>query len=174
MALLDDETVGDFLAEEIPAALDYAKAMGFPAEWDQANRVLSARFTGASNTGADHEDYLLTGTFEDYRAVPPTWRFFDPRNGAAIGPAAMPLGNFPGGSVFHGNAIICAPWCRDAYGDRGGPHSDWPDATKWQTTAPQHSKADTIADMLARIYAEVRASPGRMAPLPPLAHEEAA
>jgi hypothetical protein len=174
VALLDAETVGDFLAEEIPAALAFCQAMGLPAEWDAVMRVLSVGFTGASNTGAEPEDYQLVGTFEDYRVVPPTWRFVDPRNGATVGQAAIPAGNIPGGSVFHTNGIICAPWSRDAYGDRGGPHADWPDATKWQTTAPQHSQAKTIADMLARIYAEVQTSPGRMAPLPPLAREEAA
>ena len=174
MPLLDDDTVGDFLAAEIPAALAWAANVGLEIDWDEANRVLTTRLKGAGASQGEFEHYLLIGTFEDYCAVPPTWRFVDPRTGAAIGVAALPQGGLPNGSVFHGNGVICAPWSRDAYGDRSGPHQDWTDATQWQTTAPQSTQAHTIADMLARIFAEVLASPGRMSPLPPAAEAAAA
>jgi hypothetical protein len=174
MPLLDDDTVGDFLAEEIPAALQWAATLGVTIDWDEAARVLTSRFQGASQVEGQIEHYLLIGSFEDYRAVPPTWRFVDPRTDAAIGAAALPQGALASGSVFHGNGVICAPWSRDAYGDRNGPHQDWTDATNWQTTAPQHTQANTIADMLARIFAEIQLSPGRMAPLPPAAEAAAA
>ena len=167
MGLLDEETVGDFLAEEVPAALQWAHHHGVTTTWNERERVLSVRFTGASQVEGQLEDYLLMGTFEDYRAVPSTWRFVDPRTSEPVGAAAYPLGAWPTGSVFHSNAVICAPWSRDAYSDRNGPHQDWTDATKWQSTSPQHTQAHTLADMLARIYAEIQLSPGRMAPLPP-------
>jgi len=104
---------------------------------------------------------------------PPAWRFLDPRTGADIGRAAFPApGPFPLGSVLHATrAVICAPWNRLAYAERGGPHSDW-NATSWQTTAPQYTSARTIPDMLARVRAEVIISPARLEPLPPLSTEK--
>ena len=119
------------------------------------------------------EDYLLVGTFDDYRVEPPTWRFLDPHTGENIGAAAYPLGNWPNGSIFHGNGLICAAWSRDAYGDRGGPHADWGAATKWQTAGRGYTQADTIPDMLARIYAELQSSPHRMQPLPEIQEQAA-
>jgi hypothetical protein len=168
MALLDRATVLAYLDDrsEIPAALEWATHHRLQHAWDADRLVFSLRLFGQSENTSSDEPYLLRAQFDDYRLLPPTWRFLDPQTGHAIGPAAYPVGNWPGGSVLHSNGLICAPWSRDAYGDRGGPHPDWGEATMWQSVAPQHTQANTIPDMLARIHAEVRRSPGRMAPLP--------
>jgi hypothetical protein len=167
------EIVLAYLAEEIPAALDWATSKGLQPEWAPDTLTFSHRLQGGGENDTV-EDYLLVGTFDDYRVEPPTWRFLDPRTGENIGPAAYPLGNWQnGGSVFHGNGLICAAWSRDAYGDRAGPHADWGAATRWQTVGREYVQADTIPDMLARIYAELQLSLRRMEP-PPEIREEAA
>ncbi len=176
MALLDPDVVRGYLAadDEMPAAIKWAKIHGLEHSWDQETLTFTLRLTGP-NGAESTEHYLLVGTFEDYRVLPPTWRFVDPRNGTDIGQPAYPQpGPFPNGSVLHTNGVICAPWSRLAYKDRGGPHSDWTDATAWQTTARDRTVADRIPDMLARVLAEVKLSPGRLAPLPPASEQEAA
>lgn len=170
MAVVATEVALAYLDDpfEVPAALAWADHHGLDLRWNRDALSLSLRLTGRSE-GKGEEPYLLTGQFDDYRVLPPTWRFLDPRNSEHLGAPAYPLGNWPTGSIFHGNGVICAPWSRDAYAERSGPHIDWTDATLWQTIGSQHAQATTIPDMLARIYAEVQLSPRRMAPLPDLA-----
>jgi hypothetical protein len=160
------EIVLAYLDQEIPAALAWAEEKRLSADWKPDDLSFSLRLQGRGENEIV-EDYLLVGTFHDYRVEPPTWRFLDPRNGDNIGPAAYPMGAWQNGAtILHGNGLICASWSRDAYGDRQGPHADWGAATQWQTVARESSQADTIADMLARIYAELRLSSSRMQPLP--------
>jgi hypothetical protein len=184
VALRDPEDVRAALleADEVPAAIRWAEHHGLRHDWNEDDLILRLWLQGqrqdlqpSADQAPEREDYLLRGTFPDYRVMPPEWRFVDPRNEEEIGQPAYPHpGPFPGGSVLHGNGVICAPWNRLAYGDRGGPHPDWQDAASWQTTAPGSTRALTIPDMLGRIRAEVEISPRRLAPLPPLPEEQAA
>jgi hypothetical protein len=166
------EIVLAYLAEEIPAALAWATDKGLQPEWDPDSLTFSLRLRRRSENDSV-EDYLLVGMFDDYRVEPPTWRFLDPRTGDNIGAPAYPVGAWPNGSIFHTQGLICAAWSRDAYGDRGGPHANWGAATQWQTVAREHVQADTIPDMLARIYAELQLSPRRMQPLPEIQEQAA-
>jgi hypothetical protein len=155
------------LRSEIPGAIGWLLDRGYEHTWDSQRLRLTARMVGRGE--ASEETYLLIGTFEAYRALPPSWFFADPRNGAEIGKPAYPHpGPFPGGSILHTNGVICAPWNRLAYGDRGGPHSDWTDAANWQAPIQGHTYATTIPDMLARIAVELAESPHRMERLPDL------
>ncbi|SRR6266849_7025765 len=169
MALLAlDDVLAHLESEtEIPGAIRWAKHHGLEHSWDKEALAFTVRLQGGSEREGEPEAYLLTGTFDDYRVIPPVWRFLDPRTRRDIGPAAYPMaGPFPQGSVLHSSGVICAPWNRLAYGDRGGPHMDWTEPAKWQTLAPQYTSANTIPDMLARVRAEVLLSPRRLAPLP--------
>jgi hypothetical protein len=116
--------------------------------------------TQAENGG---EHYLVIADMTDYDVLPPAWRFTDPRNGKIIGKAAYPVAS----GIFHSDGVICAPWNRLAYGESGGPHSDWGLPTGWKTPRPPYTYAVTIPDMLERIVREIRGARGRMAPLPP-------
>lgn len=101
----------------------------------------------------------VTGRCDGYRALPPEWRFVQPgtdETGMRWYPAAGP------GSIFHGNALICAPWSRLAYSENGGPHSEWSGPSAWLQVR-NVSLAHTIPDMLAAIDAHLRRSPGMMA-----------
>lgn len=159
----------------MPAAIRWAEHHRLRYDWDENDLVFKLWLSGLREDSGENEQYLLVGTFPDYRVMPPEWRFVDSRNEVDIGPAAYPHpGPFPNGSILHTNGVICAPWNRLAYGDRGGPHSDWQDAASWQTTAPDRTRALIIPDMLVRIRAEVQVSPRRLAPLPPLPEEQQA
>lgn len=167
---LHREIVLAYLDEEMPGAIAWAQSKGLSHTWSRDDLSFSLRLERRSeNDGrATSEPYLLRGTFEDYRLEPPTWRFLDPRDAREIGTAAYPEGDWPGGSIFHSNGIICAPWSRDAYSDRGGPHGDWGGARAWTTAGAQYTQATTVPDMLQRIFFEVQRSPRRMASLPEL------
>lgn len=151
----------------MPAALAWARRHHLDLSFEGDALSLHLPFEGPSANGADNpERYLIEGGLSDYDALPPMWRFVDPRTGQLIGPAAYPQP--VGASVLHTNGLVCAPWSRLAYGSEGGPHSDWGVATGWKAAGPGSSQALTIPDMLERLGREVRSSRGRMAPLPPL------
>jgi hypothetical protein len=178
----DDVRANLLEADEIPAAIRWAEHHGLRHEWNGDELVFKLWLQGQCEEGPlsteearEKEDYLLVGTFPDYRVMPPEWRFVDPRDERDIGTAAYPHpGPFQNGSILHGNGVICAPWNRLAYADRGGPHGDWQDAASWQATATDRTRALTIPDMLGRIRAEVEVSPRRLAPLPPSPEEREA
>jgi len=160
---------------EVPGAIRWAKYYGLRYTWHEETLTFTLCLEGGSEREGEREPYLLAGTFEDYRVMPPVWRFLDPRTGRDIGPAAYPsAGPFVPGSVLHSSGVICAPWNRLAYADRSGLHGDWAEPSRWQTIAPQHTSANTLPDMLARIRSEVTISPRRLAPLPPCPRAEAA
>jgi hypothetical protein len=144
--------------EEMPAALAWARNKGLDLRYDADALTVSLALTGPPD-----EPYLITGDFERYRLLPPTWRFVDPRTGEVIGTAAYPQPQHA--SVLHPNGLICAHWSRLAYSEHNGPHADWGATTTWQQPKAG-TVALTIPDMLARLVWEVRVSNGRMAPLP--------
>lgn len=164
--------------DEIPGAIQWATSHQLEHSWDEDALEFSVYLESrpepepddpapASESQLHPEPYLLRGHFPDYRALPPIWRFFDPRDGSDIGRSAYPqAGPFQDGSVLHGQAVICAPWNRLAYAMHSGPHSDWTDPASWQTVASDKTHALTIPEMLARVRAEVIISPARLAPLP--------
>lgn len=171
MALLPREDVLAFLGadEEIPGAIRWAQHHGLAHTWDDTTLTFRVFLKGPADGERPPEVYLLAGTFEDYRALPPSWRFLDPRTGRDIGGAAYPApGPYQTGSVLHSQGVICAPWNLLAYKTQGGPHADWTQPARWQETATDRTRALTIPDMLARLLAEVTISPRRLTPLPTL------
>jgi hypothetical protein len=148
---------------EMPAARTWATQHGYPMEYDDDALRLRFWLTGpATVDGTVAEEYMVIGEFEEFRLLPPAWRFVDPRDGRDVGPAAYPL--VPGNTVFHSNGVICAPWNRLAYKAHGGPHDAW-DMTNWEQIR-EGTVALHIPDMLARIAHETAISRGRRAPLP--------
>ena len=153
---------------EIPGAVRWATHHGLEHSWDEEHLLLTVRLHGPARENDAREEYLLSGTVDDYRVIPPAWRFLDPRDGADIGKAAFPApGPFGVGSILHTNGVICAPWNRLAYANETGLHSNWTDLAKWESLEPNNTQARSIPDMLARIRAEVAMSPRRLEPLPP-------
>lgn len=180
MTLLPVEVVRVCVAEEMTAARAWAARHNHTLTFDAAELTLTMPLLGPTTDGAGTERYLLKGTFVDYRAVPPCWWFVHPDTGADIGrpvypqpPAPHPRGSalfIQGGPT---GAIICAHFNRLAYneqledgGQQEGVHGDWGQPTNWlNLPRDQYTRAETVADMLARIELEVNDSTGRMEPL---------
>ena len=112
------------------------------------------------------KNITLQGEFSDYKALPPVWDWRDKEWEKSSEPALSPnpVDN-PLGSTFllhHDKAIICAHFNRLAYGNHGGPHSDWGDPAQWTTTGSGHIRAVTIGDMLQSILRDFCFTKGRM------------
>lgn len=105
----------------------------------------------------------IVADLNGYPAVPPAWRL-------GSGPDGSEFDGFPqagsavagAGSIFHPNRVVCAPWNRQAYSEKGGPHGDWGALTNWRNAGPGSTKADTLADMLSQLQIHLSASPGIM------------
>jgi len=104
----------------------------------------------------------LVGEFNDYKAIPPAWRFVDPET-ATETPASYPSPGpmKVGGSIFHSKPVICAPFNRLAFSTQGGPHSDWQGESAWLRVVG-HVRATTLGEMLVVIDYHLATSPGRM------------
>lgn len=172
MGLLARQVVLAHLKDEIARALRWASHHHLEHTWNEDSLTFMVRLEGHANDAGDREAYLLTGIFDDYRVLPPTWRFLDPRTGEDTGNTGFPHpGSFPGGSVLHSNGVVCAAWNRLAFKTAENPtgvHEDWGDLAGWEKVGSTYTQARTIPDMLARLRAEVALSPHRLAPLQPL------
>jgi hypothetical protein len=134
-------------------------------DWAISLDVEGLRLTATTNHPvADVGGLRLDADLNDYRALPPAWRFVDPETGEVTKRAFPKAGTGPqgSGSIFHSNPVICAPFNRLAYKDNGGPHSDWSGPANWLNVTG-HVVAHTLGEMLSVIDLHLRVSPGRMA-----------
>ena len=112
---------------------------------------------------ADRYPLLIVGTFEGYRAVPPSWHFVDSETGEAT-PRSFPRAGPVNGqsSIFHESLqIICAQWSRLAYGEHSGPHGNWGPETGWLGVR-EGNHAENVAEMLSVMRLHLNTSPGRL------------
>ena len=132
--------------EELPALKQWAARHRWAAHLPDDGLIL--RFATYHPLGTLME---VTADLHGYPAQPPAWRFVVPGTDTP-GPFPAP-GSLPGagGSIFHGNRVICAPWNRCAYrqADPDGVHDDWP-LEGWQDVTGV-TRALTIADMVDQI-----------------------
>ena len=75
MVLLAREDILAYLDsdDEIPGAIRWAEYYGFEHTWDQERLLLTVSLKGGNTREGEQEPYLLAGTFEDYRVMPPAW-----------------------------------------------------------------------------------------------------
>lgn len=95
----------------------------------------------------DGQYYWLKVDCTNYPALPPAWRWFDPRSGQCDAPGATPKGS----GYFHSNGVICAPWNRLAYKqqDPRGPHGDWT-IGQWKSNT-RTGACKTLASMALKL-----------------------
>lgn len=149
--------------DEMPAAMAWAARRGLQLVYDPVELTVSLALRGPADADGEVEAYLLHGSFDGYRLLPPIWKFMHPITGADVGLCAYPRPT--GASVLHSGGLICAHWSRMAYSQHGGPHGNWGAPTAWQQPV-EGTVALTIPDMLDRLGREVQDSRGRMAVLP--------
>jgi hypothetical protein len=144
---------------ELDAAREWATRHGWTLDWDPDKLLLRA----ATYHPPAHRLVELVAETDGYRACPPIWKFVTAGTDEATPHAFPAAGQQAGiGSIFHPNAVICAPWNRLAYFEHGGPHNNWSGPGAW-LQVQEGTIAHTIPDMLAIIDVHLRASPGFMA-----------
>lgn len=142
-----------FVEQELEGARSWAERHDVRLEWFPDRLMLRATLAQPETNSA----FLLRGAFGEYRALPPEWTFTNESGETAGRPADFPKGvqtQF-GASIFimhNQTAVICVPFNRLAYTDRGGPHGDWGGPSNWQNAGPSQIHADTIGDMLQAIH----------------------
>ena len=116
-----------------------------------------------------NEKFYLQATFEDYRAHPPLWQWYDESwsstDALHLSPQPGTQPTTLGASMFinhNGKSLICAPFNRLAYGACKGPHSDWGSLAQWMTAGEGYVHAVKLGDMLSSILRDFRLSSGRM------------
>jgi hypothetical protein len=145
---------------ELVAMRAYAARRDWSVDWDPDSLIVVARGPHPS----DQTPVRLRAAVAGYRAVPPAWTFESPADPDAKQPGNAPFpksGSVPGvgSSIFHGNRLICAPFCRLAFQDHGGPHGDWGGSAAWLKVRG-FARATNLAEMLAVILLHLRHSPG--------------
>jgi hypothetical protein len=149
---------------EMPAALRWAARVGLDLSYDPRSLTGQLAISGPATADDEPDEaYLITADFDQYRLLPPIWKFVHPHTREDIGPGAYPRPVGP--SALHGQGLVCAHWNRMAYAEHGGPHGEWGGPSSWQQPVTG-TVALTIPDMLDRLVREVSWSRGRMAPLP--------
>lgn len=145
---LPPEVVRLKFQEELEHAKKRAQVFGFALEGDVEKLALRAEFVAV-----DKEKYVLVGTFDDYRLMPPILDFQEPDNDN-VGTARAYPRQKPGDSFFHSPGIICAPFNRKAYVNI---HKDWV-LTEWaanKSNGTDWSQYNTISKMLVLIYSKL-------------------
>lgn len=145
---------------ELPAAQSLAERAGWQLVFDTDHLLITVQMLHPKS----QRQLRLIADCQDYKAVPPAWKFVDPATGNDS-KSAWPVGEPVDGaaSIFHGQPVICAPFNRLAYKALGGPHADWASPEAWLSiTASNIVRATTVAEMLQVIRAHLAHSPGMM------------
>ena len=155
-----DAAIGD----ELPGALAWAERHQIALDTRSiADRIIRAVFVQPGSG----EKFYLQGAFEDYKAYPPIWEWYDEgwTTNEELHLSPNPGSNPLGSSIFiqhNSRGLICAPFNRLAYGVHNGPHSDWGNPAQWITAGQGYVHAVTIGDMVNSILRDFRFSDGRM------------
>jgi hypothetical protein len=143
--------------EEFAAAQRWGEQHGWKLIFDAASLSLEALGTHP----VDGRPVRLFAGVDEYKVLPPSWRFVDPVTGEATAATTPNRGTCGGqSSIIFGVGVICAHFSRTAYavGQTPGPHTDWPLA-QWQDVTGG-VQAHTLAEMMAVIDEHLQWSTG--------------
>jgi hypothetical protein len=131
---------------------DYAAAAGLVLD-STALSERNLRFI-VTFRNRDGEPFLVEFECAEYPLHPPTVEFVD-KNGADRGSKHL----YPQG--FHPTPCVCMRYNRKAYGERGGPHSDWR-LLDWRLPSSNGIGIDSLALMVSDLDSKIRQSSGRL------------
>ncbi len=109
------------------------------------------RVTFVSRTG---ERFFAEFDCADYPVLPPFIEFTD-ETGASRGLHRY----YP--NVFHGTPCVCMRYSRKAYGERGGPHSDWR-MFDWRLATSGGGPIRNLAEIISDMHAKILDATGRL------------
>lgn len=154
----------EFLVNELESTRALCLRKNLDYQWDESSLELLVTLVQKSS----NEKFYLLGVFTDYPALPPMWQFvnLDKSNPTQYCNYPKPEGTVFGASIFinanHG-PVICVPFNRLAYQEKGGPHGDWGGCTNWKNVNGQMVKAHSMPDMIAVIMRDFSVTNGRFA-----------
>ena len=90
----------------------------------------------------------------DYPVFPPYIEFVDAARQRRGQQSLYP-------NVFHTTPCVCMRYSRKAYGERGGPHSDWR-LLDWQLATPGGGPIETLAMIISDMHSKILEATGRM------------
>ena len=154
------------IQDELPGATEWARRNQIDLDTSLiCDRIIRAVFR-QPKTG---ESFYLQGVFDNYRAYPPIWEWYDESwsstEGIHLSPKPSSRPTWLGNSMFinhNGKGLICAPFNQLAYGAHNGPHSEWGNLAQWMTAGDGCVHAVKIGDMLSAILRDFRLSSDRM------------
>ena len=138
--------------EELVTASQFAEAAGLVLDASGLSEEnLKFRVT-FENRAADR--FFAEFDCADYPVLPPFIEFTD-ENGASRGHHR----HYP--NVFHGTPCVCMRYSRKAYGERGGPHSDWR-MVDWRLATSGGGPIRNLAEIISDMHAKILDATGRL------------
>ena len=138
---------------ELVAAADYAAAAGLQIDADPVAGDEPRFYVTLVNR--DSEQFCAEFNCAEYPMFPPNVEFVSPDR-SEKGTARL----YPQG--FHTTPCVCMRYNRKAYGERGGPHSDWR-LLDWRLPTGNGVGIDSLALMISDLHSKILQSSGRMA-----------
>jgi hypothetical protein len=140
------------VSEELVTAAQFAAAAGLVLDASGlTEESLKFRVTFVSRSG---ERFFSEFDCSDYPVLPPLIEFTD-ETGASRGLHR----HYP--NVFHGTPCVCMRYSRKAYGERGGPHSDWR-MVDWRLATSGGGPIRNLGEIISDMHAKILDATGRL------------
>lgn len=138
--------------EELVTARQFAEAAGLALDAEgMSEDSLKFRVTFVSRAG---ERFFAEFDCADYPVLPPLIEFTDETGGSRGLHRHYP-------NVFHGTPCVCMRYSRKAYGERGGPHSDWR-MLDWHLATPGGGPIRNLAEIISDMHTKILDATGRL------------
>ncbi len=152
MAVIEQALSLEQVKEELLMAAQFAEAAGLVLDArGLSEENVKFRVTFVSRTG---ERFFAEFDCADYPVLPPFIEFTD-ETGASRGLHRY----YP--NVFHGTPCVCMRYSRKAYGERGGPHSDWR-MFDWRLATSGGGPIRNLAEIISDMHAKILDATGRL------------
>jgi hypothetical protein len=138
---------------ELAAADQYAAAAGLQVDADPVAGGELRFYVTLVNR--DSDQFCAEFNCAEYPMFPPNVEFVSLDRSERGNARLYPQG-------FHTTPCVCMRYNRKAYGERGGPHSDWR-LLDWRLPTGNGVGIDSLALMISDLHSKILQSSGRMA-----------